>query len=59
MENKYMCYVTYAIALDELPQIPPFIKENALTESPQTQILPIGFMPQWFQAGGFPEDEAE
>lgn len=60
MQKKYMCYITYAVPSDEL--------RDFLTETDSVHILPPaetgvqenhpeGFVPEWFYAGGFPEDD--
>ena len=52
-EKKYCCYITYAIPMDDIPQLPFPVKR----EQPEKAEYPEGFMPSWFRAGCFPEDE--
>lgn len=65
MDNqKYMCYITYAIALDKMPELPDFVplpKASSVPEATQSAPLehPPGFVMQWFQQGGFPEDDID
>ncbi len=65
MDNqKYMCYITYAIALDKMPSLPelmPFSKEAPAPEASQSAPAehPPGFVMKWFQQGGFPEDDVD
>ena len=62
--QKYMCYVTYAIPMDKLPVLPDFLPISK--ESPTPEALPDalsehppGFVMKWFQQGGFPEDDTD
>ena len=56
MDNKkYLCYITYVVPVDELPPMPNFASAH-IEEKEAPPPLP-GFMPLWFNAGGFPEDD--
>ena len=48
-EEKYMCYITYAIPREKMAEFFPVPRE----EKEETD----EFVPQWFNAGGFPEDD--
>ena len=63
-EEKSVCYITYAVPLSMMSQIPlPFAQETPCTEPhiqpppPQEGLYPEGFMPDWFLRGSFPEDD--
>lgn len=62
--QKYMCYVTYAIPMDKIPVLPDFLpipKEITAPEVPTNtpNEHPPGFVMKWFQDGGFPEDDID
>lgn len=63
-EDKSVCYITYAIPLSMMPQIPlPFAQQMPSADlkiqapPPQEGLYPDGFMPDWFLLGSFPEDD--
>ena len=63
-EDKSVCYITYAVPLSMMPQIPlPFAPRLPCEEThiqplpPQEGLYPEGFMPDWFLRGSFPEDD--
>ena len=49
-EEKYMCYITYAIPREKMAEFFPVPKMPVIEETEE-------FVPQWFNAGGFPEDD--
>ena len=56
-----MCYITYAVPVDELPD---FSKFTGILNGPAPlpAILPetpSTFVPEWFYGGGFPEDDID
>ena len=54
-EKNSICYITYAIPSDMMPQLPPFFQKEIV--QPEPQLYPDGFMPDWFFGGCFPEDD--
>lgn len=42
--------------MEELPPLPNFAAPPIAEKAEDPPTLP-GFMPQWFNAGGFPEDD--
>ena len=55
-----MCYITYAVPIDEIPPFPKlFNSEEVIPPLPfiSGKEPSPEFMPKWFYAGGFPEDE--
>lgn len=57
-----MCYITYAVPVDELPDFPHIIKKEELPAPPAFltgEAVSPEFMPEWFYAGGFPEDDVD
>lgn len=63
-EDKSVCYITYAVPLSMLPQLPlPLLHQPSQQEQqaeiapPQQGLYPDGFMPEWFLRGSFPEDD--
>jgi len=55
-----MCYITYAVPVDELPTFPQLMgQEEALPVYLSGGKLPQTFVPEWFYAGGFPEDDTD
>ena len=63
-EDKGVCYITYAVPVSMLPQIPlPLVNEGAnamphIQPPPlQERLYPEGFVPDWFLRGSFPEDD--
>lgn len=59
MDNKkYLCYITYVVPMEELPPLPNFAAPPIAEKAEEPPTLP-GFMPQWFNAGGFPEDDID
>ena len=54
MDNdKRICYITYPVLMDEVKDVLGRQKKEELPLYPQ------GFMPSWFQSGGFPEDDID
>lgn len=49
-EEKCMCYITYAVPREKLAEFFPVEKPPVIEEKEE-------FVPQWFNAGGFPEDD--
>ena len=49
-DEKIMCYITYAVPSDKIMKLPLFLA-NEETQAEEE------FVPQWFNAGGFPEDD--
>ena len=61
MEKRYMCYITYAVPVDELPEFNMLMKkgEANLPTFLSGGTVPDTFVPEWFYAGGFPEDDID
>jgi len=56
-----MCYITYAVPVDELPDFPALIKREEV-KPPffiSGEAVPPTFVPEWFNAGSFPEDDID
>lgn len=58
-EDKSVCYITYAVPLSMLGQLPLPVLPQQQEECavPQQKLYPEGFMPEWFLRGSFPEDD--
>ena len=53
MDNeKIMCYITYAVPSDRMMDFFPVPMPQRIQTSEE-------FVPQWFNNGGFPEDDIE
>ena len=62
MEKKYMCYITYAVPVDELPEFNMLMQKKEEASPPvflSGGTIPSTFVPEWFYAGGFPEDDVD
>ena len=57
-----MCYITYAVPVDELPEFNMLIEKKEEASLPvflSGGTVPSTFVPEWFYAGGFPEDDID
>lgn len=65
-EKNPVCYITYAVPLSSLENIPLPHKIAPAESTPpapsneaESSLYPPGFMPEWFFRGSFPEDDFE
>ncbi len=56
-DNECMCYITYAVPKNMLPDFMGFGKPIEKTQQPS--LYPPGFMPRWYYNSSFPEDDME
>ena len=62
-KEQIMCYITYAVPQKMLSrlsfkELPFSVQSEPLPPSPPA-LYPADFVPEWFRAGSFPEDDWE
>ena len=53
-EQKCMCYITYAVPQDMMPQF-----FNMIPKEPAKELYPTDFVPEWYRRSSFPEDDID
>jgi len=56
-EEQCMCYITYAVPKNMIPQFVGM--QNMHSTEPQLSLYPPDFVPEWYRRSSFPEDDTE